>query len=38
MGPSGYEVGFVSEAHTIEDLTKSAKIINTGLKQVLDLH
>ncbi len=38
MGPSGYEVGFVSEAHSKEDLTKSAQIINAGLKQVLDIH
>jgi len=38
MGPSGYEVGFVSEAHNVDNLTKSAKILNTGLKQVLDLH
>ncbi len=38
MGPSGYEVGFVSEAHSVENLTQSAKILNTGLKQVLDLH
>lgn len=38
MGPSGYEVGFVSEAHSVDNLTKSAKILNTGLKQVLDLH
>ncbi|MEO6884480.1 MAG: glutamate-1-semialdehyde 2,1-aminomutase [Bacteroidia bacterium] len=27
FGPSGYEVGFVSEAHTEDDLLKSAKII-----------
>jgi glutamate-1-semialdehyde 2,1-aminomutase len=27
IGPSGYEVGFVSEAHTKEDLSKAAKII-----------
>ncbi len=38
MGPSGYEVGFVSEAHSKESLTKSAQILNTGLKQVLDIH
>ncbi|MGB0403091.1 MAG: glutamate-1-semialdehyde 2,1-aminomutase [Salibacteraceae bacterium] len=36
MGPSGYEVGFVSEAHTEADLTQAAKILNNALTQVLD--
>ena len=31
FGPSGYEVGFVSEAHTYEDLKKAAEIICAGL-------
>ena len=25
FGPSGYEVGFVSEAHSMEDLSNTAK-------------
>ena len=33
LGPSGYEVGFVSAAHTEDDLTKAAKTIC----EVLDL-
>ena len=32
LGPSGYEVGFVSEAHTEEDLKKAGKIIVNFLK------
>jgi glutamate-1-semialdehyde 2,1-aminomutase len=36
MGPSGYEVGFVSAAHKEEDLTQAAKILNNSLKQVLE--
>jgi len=27
LGPSGYEVGFVSAAHSIEDLEEATKII-----------
>jgi glutamate-1-semialdehyde 2,1-aminomutase len=32
LGPSGYEVGFVSEAHTEEDLKKAAGVISENLK------
>jgi glutamate-1-semialdehyde 2,1-aminomutase len=32
FGPSGYEVGFVSEAHTVEDLRKAAEVIGEALK------
>lgn len=31
FGPSGYEVGFISEAHTTEDLEKSLKVIKEAL-------
>ena len=31
IGPSGYEVGFVSAAHTTEDLSKAAKTIKDAL-------
>lgn len=31
FGPSGYEVGFVSEAHTQKDLERAAEIICKGL-------
>lgn len=31
LGPSGYEVGFVSEAHTEKDLEKAASIISKSL-------
>lgn len=31
LGPSGYEVGFVSQAHTPEVLQRAAKIINEAL-------
>lgn len=31
LGPSGYEVGFVCEAHTQEDLTKTAKAFAEAL-------
>lgn len=31
LGPSGYEVGFVSEAHSERDLKKAGKIISEGL-------
>jgi len=34
LGPSGYEVGFVSTAHTKKDLKKAAKIINKALDKV----
>jgi glutamate-1-semialdehyde 2,1-aminomutase len=32
LGPSGYEVGFVCEAHTQEDLTKTAKAFAKALE------
>ena len=31
LGPSGYEVGFVCEAHTQEDLLKTAKAFAEAL-------
>lgn len=31
FGPSGYEVGFVSSAHTYEDLDRAAEVIITAL-------
>jgi glutamate-1-semialdehyde 2,1-aminomutase len=34
LGPSGYEVGFVSEAHTESDLKKAAKIISENLREL----
>lgn len=34
LGPSGYEVGFVSAAHTSEDLDHTASIINSGLDHI----
>lgn len=37
MGPSGYEVGFVSSAHGEEELDKAATILNQALKEVLEL-
>ncbi|MFI5164273.1 MAG: glutamate-1-semialdehyde 2,1-aminomutase [Bacteroidia bacterium] len=34
LGPSGYEVGFVSEAHTEIDLKKASEIISESLKKI----
>jgi glutamate-1-semialdehyde 2,1-aminomutase len=34
MGPSGYEVGFVSSAHTFEVLDEAAEIINWAMDKV----
>lgn len=34
FGPSGYEVGFVSAAHTQEDLQKTVQAIKEALKVV----
>lgn len=34
LGPSGYEVGFVSEAHTEEDLTRTAKAFGESLRML----
>jgi glutamate-1-semialdehyde 2,1-aminomutase len=31
LGPSGYEVGFVSEAHSYEQLDKTASIFANGI-------
>jgi len=33
LGPSGYEVGFVSEAHSLNDLDMAAK----AMEEVLDM-
>ena len=35
LGPSGYEVGFVSEAHSVEDLRKAAEVIGNSLLKVI---
>lgn len=35
IGPSGYEVGFVSAAHTDEEITEAARIINLALDVAL---
>jgi glutamate-1-semialdehyde 2,1-aminomutase len=35
LGPSGYEVGFVCEAHTEEDLVKTAKLFAEALELVI---
>ena len=35
MGPSGYEVGFVSSAHTYEDLDKTIKVFHTSLNKLV---
>lgn len=35
LGPSGYEVGFISAAHDIETLTKAAKVINKAIDKVM---
>jgi glutamate-1-semialdehyde aminotransferase len=34
MGPSGYEVGFVSEAHSYEDLDKTISAFENSLKKL----
>ena len=34
LGPSGYEVGFVSEAHSESDLKKAGEIISESLKKI----
>ncbi|MBD78910.1 MAG: glutamate-1-semialdehyde-2,1-aminomutase [Crocinitomicaceae bacterium] len=36
LGPSGYEVGFVSSAHSDEDLTQAAQVLNNSIRQALD--
>lgn len=35
LGPSGYEVGFMSEAHTDEDIEKSIEVISDAILKVL---
>ena len=35
FGPSGYEVGFVSEAHTNEDIEKTIQVLNDAFDAVL---
>ena len=35
MGPSGYEVGFVSAAHSEDDIKKTIKVLKEGLKKAL---
>lgn len=35
IGPSGYEVGFVSASHTDEELAEAARIINLSLDKAL---
>ncbi|MBK7427274.1 MAG: glutamate-1-semialdehyde 2,1-aminomutase [Saprospiraceae bacterium] len=37
FGPSGYEVGFVSAAHTSGDLEKAAQIISEGLDFIFNV-
>jgi len=34
LGPSGYEVGFVSEAHSEDDLKKAAEVFKDSLKKL----
>ncbi|UTW63628.1 glutamate-1-semialdehyde 2,1-aminomutase [bacterium SCSIO 12741] len=36
MGPSGYEVGFISAAHTEDQLLQAAQILNKGIMQALE--
>lgn len=36
IGPSGYEVGFVSSAHTDDELAEAARIINLSLDKALN--
>jgi glutamate-1-semialdehyde 2,1-aminomutase len=38
MGPSGYEVGFVSAAHTFDDLREAAEIFCLALDKVFSNH
>lgn len=35
LGPSGYEVGFISSAHSYKDLKKAASIISKSLQKIL---
>ena len=36
LGPSGYEVGFVSAAHSEEDLSRTATMLNSGFDLVFN--
>ena len=36
FGPSGYEVGFISSAHTDDDLSRAAKAIADSIKEIFD--
>jgi glutamate-1-semialdehyde 2,1-aminomutase len=36
LGPSGYEVGFVSAAHSEEDLTFTATLLNSGFDHIFN--
>ncbi|NND08124.1 MAG: glutamate-1-semialdehyde 2,1-aminomutase [Saprospiraceae bacterium] len=36
LGPSGYEVGFVSAAHTMEDIEQAATVINQGIDAIFN--
>lgn len=38
LGPSGYEVGFVSESHTYEQLDKTASVFANGISKLLLLN
>lgn len=38
IGPSGYEVGFVSAAHTDQEIEEAARIINLSLDAALQVH
>ncbi len=35
LGPSGYEVGFISAAHSINDLDQAITIINNGIDHIM---
>jgi glutamate-1-semialdehyde 2,1-aminomutase len=37
LGPSGYEVGFVSDAHTVDDLRTTAKAFSEALRIALEV-
>jgi len=37
FGPSGYEVGFVSSKHTVQELLQTADIINRSLDAIFEL-
>ena len=37
FGPSGYEVGFVSHAHTVSDLLTAKTVILNGLDKIFKI-